>query len=82
MTIHNEIIRDAFREFGGYEVRSDGDSFMLAFSSAKDACSFSVKVTETLLEVTEREALIQPILILSLTDQMESGVNGEVGRRK
>ena len=49
--MHNEIIRDAFREFGGYEVRSDGDSFMIAFSSAKNACSFSVKVTETLLQV-------------------------------
>lgn len=49
MMIHNDIIRNAFREYRGYEVRSDGDSFMLAFPSAKDACAFSVRVTETLL---------------------------------
>ncbi len=51
MAIHNDIIRKTFREYKGYEVRSDGDSFMIAFASAKDACSFSVKVTETLLTV-------------------------------
>lgn len=55
--IHNDIIRNAFREFRGYEVRSDGDSFMLAFPSVKDACAFSVRVTETLLMVIYKKMI-------------------------
>jgi class 3 adenylate cyclase len=51
MTVHNEIIRTSTREYKGYEVKSDGDSFMLVFGSAKDACAFAVKVEEALLEV-------------------------------
>ena len=34
---HREIIRDAFRQFGGREVNTEGDSFFAAFSSASDA---------------------------------------------
>src|SRR5262249_8821082 len=34
---HDAVLRDAFARFGGYEVKSEGDSFMVAFSDAKDA---------------------------------------------
>ena len=32
---HNTIVREHLREFGGFEVKSMGDGFMLAFSSAR-----------------------------------------------
>jgi Adenylate and Guanylate cyclase catalytic domain len=34
---HNEIVRRQVTEYTGFEVKSQGDGFMLAFPSAKDA---------------------------------------------
>lgn len=73
MMIHNDIIRNAFREFRGYEVRSDGDSFMLAFPSVKDACAFSVRVTETLLMVCKHLSYFIGNILMKyfIIDEME-----------
>ena len=35
---HNEIVREELAVHSGFEVKSQGDGFMLAFSSARDAC--------------------------------------------
>jgi class 3 adenylate cyclase/tetratricopeptide (TPR) repeat protein len=34
---HDALLRDAINRFGGYEVKSEGDSFMVAFSDAAEA---------------------------------------------
>ena len=34
---HDALLRDAISRFGGYEVKSEGDSFMVAFSDAANA---------------------------------------------
>jgi class 3 adenylate cyclase len=34
---HNAIVRDQVREHGGYEVKAQGDGFMIAFASARRA---------------------------------------------
>lgn len=41
---HNEIIRELTREFGGYEVKSRGDGFMLAFGSARRALLCAIEM--------------------------------------
>jgi predicted ATPase/class 3 adenylate cyclase len=35
---HNELLRRAFRAQGGFEIRTEGDSFFIVFGSALDAC--------------------------------------------
>jgi class 3 adenylate cyclase len=40
--VHNDIVRRALDGAGGHEVKSQGDSFMLAFSSARRALSCAV----------------------------------------
>ena len=35
---HNELLRQAFTEHGGIELRTEGDSFFIVFSSAIEAC--------------------------------------------
>src|SRR5262245_45845480 len=34
---HDAVLRDAFSRFGGVEVKSEGDSFMVVFAEASDA---------------------------------------------
>lgn len=41
---HNEIIRELNREHGGYEVKAQGDGFMLAFGSARRALLCAIEM--------------------------------------
>ena len=45
---HNEIFRRHLAEHGGYEVKSQGDGFMLAFASARRAIKCAIEVQRTL----------------------------------
>lgn len=45
---HNEIIRASFARFRGFEVKTEGDSFMVAFASADDAARFALAAQEAL----------------------------------
>ena len=46
---HDEVMRDALEETGGYEINTQGDSFELAFGSATQAVRFCLMVQEKLL---------------------------------
>jgi len=46
---HQRILRDAFAVHGGYEVDTQGDSFFVAFSSARDAVLAAVEGQVALL---------------------------------
>ena len=48
LKIHNKIIRNCINEFRGYEVKTIGDSFMIAFDSISDGCLFAIEVQEAL----------------------------------
>ena len=45
---HNEIVRDQVKEHSGFEVKSQGDGFMLAFPSAKDALRCAIGIQRAL----------------------------------
>ena len=53
LKIHNRVIRDACREFTGYEVKTIGDAFMVAFSNSADAVQFALALQERLYEQTD-----------------------------
>ena len=50
LKIHNSVIRKALQEFKGYEVKTIGDAFMVAFDDCIDACCFALAVQESLYE--------------------------------
>lgn len=49
LRIHDNIVRSCAKRCAGYEVKNEGDSFMLAFRSAHDALQSCITVQEELL---------------------------------
>jgi len=45
---HNTLIRDIMEKHHGYEVKTEGDAFMIAFSQANDALTFCLEAQERL----------------------------------
>ena len=51
LKIHNKIIRQCICTHGGYEVKTIGDSFMVAFAEVETALGFALDVQEGLYRV-------------------------------
>jgi len=45
---HNRILREALARFGGEEVKTEGDAFMVAFASTADSVRFALAAQEAL----------------------------------
>jgi class 3 adenylate cyclase len=52
---HNTIVRAQVDEHGGYEVKSQGDGFMIAFPSARRAVSCAIDIQRALLRRAARD---------------------------
>eukprot|EP01065_Artemidia_motanka_P015907 TRINITY_DN1960_c0_g1_i1.p1 TRINITY_DN1960_c0_g1~~TRINITY_DN1960_c0_g1_i1.p1 ORF type:complete len:1217 (+),score=225.16 TRINITY_DN1960_c0_g1_i1:47-3652(+) len=50
LELHNAILRKAIRLYGGYEVKTIGDAFMIAFADPVSACLFGATLHESLLD--------------------------------
>lgn len=57
LTTHNRIVRERISEYGGTEIKSQGDGFMLTFPSARGAvrCMIAVQRDMTALRETDPE---------------------------
>eukprot|EP00906_Rhabdomonas_costata_P016879 RCo024248 len=51
LEMHNEAIRGLISEFNGYEVKTQGDSFMVSFDKCRDACRFALQMQLTLTDL-------------------------------
>eukprot|EP01063_Lacrimia_lanifica_P038124 TRINITY_DN801_c2_g1_i1.p1 TRINITY_DN801_c2_g1~~TRINITY_DN801_c2_g1_i1.p1 ORF type:complete len:1920 (+),score=622.38 TRINITY_DN801_c2_g1_i1:2608-8367(+) len=58
LNLHNKIIRQLIRKHRGYEVKTIGDAFMVAFSEAKAALVFALEVQLELLDQMWDKALL------------------------
>jgi class 3 adenylate cyclase len=52
---HNEIVRVELAQHSGFEVKSQGDGFMLAFSSARDALRCALGIQRAVAESDSNE---------------------------
>ena len=57
MKIHNQVLRDAIEEHEGYEVKTIGDAYMVAFDSVLPAARFGLSVQENLMKATWPESI-------------------------
>ena len=65
--VHNAVMREAIAMFGGYEVKTIGDAFMVAFESPCAGVSFGMAVQEALLAAEWPAALLE-VPICRLTE--------------
>ncbi|KAF1809004.1 adenylate cyclase protein [Eremomyces bilateralis CBS 781.70] len=59
--MHNELMRRQLRLIGGYEVKTEGDSFMVAFPTVTSALLWSFTVQSQLLEVPWPEEILNSV---------------------
>ncbi|KAL8851019.1 MAG: hypothetical protein Q9221_004009 [Calogaya cf. arnoldii] len=57
--MHNEIMRKQLRVIGGYEVKTEGDAFMVSFPSATSALLWCFHVQSLLLEADWPSEILQ-----------------------
>ncbi len=50
LRVHNAIVREKLKAHGGFEVKSEGDGFMIAFQSARRALDCAVGIQKALAE--------------------------------
>ncbi|KAL0491910.1 hypothetical protein AKO1_010070 [Acrasis kona] len=50
LKVHNDIVRKSIRTYTGYEVKTQGDSFMVCFSNPFDAMDWAIDVQRKLLD--------------------------------
>ena len=74
LKMHNNIIRSCLGDYGGYEVKTIGDAFMVAFEDMTSGCSFAMAVQEKIMSTTWPTELILPDNFIS------NGWNGLVLR--
>ena len=56
---HDRILRKLLKILKGYEVKTEGDAFMVAFSKAIDAIRWCTRVQKALLEAKWSQPLLQ-----------------------
>ena len=78
LRIHDRIIRHIMEEFGGYEVKSLGDAFMVAFETLAAGVSFALKVQEELNEV-EWPAGLDTVPICAQQGHLWGGLTVRIG---
>jgi adenylate cyclase len=58
LRLHNALFRGQIDKYTGYEVKTEGDAFMVAFSEAKDAILFALSIQEALMDIEWPEEIV------------------------
>ena len=79
LQIHNAVMREVMRMCGGYEVKTIGDAFMIAFASTCDGVAFGLRVQERLLEADWPASLLEDAPICSRQGSLWGGLTVRIG---
>ena len=79
LQIHNAVIREVMRMCGGYEVKTIGDAFMVAFASTCDGVAFGLRVQERLFEADWPASLLEEAPICSRQGSLWGGLTVRIG---
>ncbi|KAF9879780.1 protein phosphatase 2C [Colletotrichum karsti] len=67
--LHNEVMRRQLRRIGGYEVKTEGDAFMVSFPTATSALLWCFAVQMSLLEVNWPSEVLNSVSCQALYDK-------------
>jgi len=59
LDVHNRVLRELLAVSGGYEVKTQGDSFMVAFASLVEAVRWCLEAQQALLDAPWPDALLR-----------------------
>ena len=79
LKIHNSVMREVMQAFGGYEVKTIGDAFMIAFTSTQDGVNFGLRVHELLREAVWPESLLEDAPICAEQGSLWGGLTVRIG---
>ena len=79
LQIHNAVMRDVMRMCDGYEVKTIGDAFMIAFASTCDGVAFGLRVQERLFEADWPASLLEDTPICSRQGSLWGGLTVRIG---
>ena len=79
LQIHDSIVREVMGLCGGYEVKTIGDAFMMAFSSVADGVAFGLRVQERLFEAEWPASLLEDAPICSRQGSLWGGLTVRIG---
>ena len=79
LQIHNAVVREVMRMCGGYEVKTIGDAFMMAFASTCDGVVFGLRVQERLFEADWPASLLEDAPICSRQGSLWGGLTVRIG---
>ena len=51
LNLHNDVMRKVLMKYNGYEVKTEGDAFMVAFQEASDGLGFALEAQQRLFDV-------------------------------
>ncbi|KAI1181871.1 protein phosphatase 2C [Nemania serpens] len=67
--LHNEVMRRQLRRIGGYEVKTEGDAFMVSFPTATSALLWCFSVQMQLLEVNWPSDVLNSVSCQEICDK-------------
>ena len=79
LRIHNAVIREVMRAFGGYEVKTIGDAFMIAFTTMRAGIDFALQVHERLREADWPASLLDESPICAEQGSLWGGLTVRIG---
>ena len=79
LQVHNAVMRDMMRMCDGYEVKTIGDAFMIAFASTCDGVAFGLRVQECLFEADWPASLLEDAPICSRQGSLWGGLTVRIG---
>ena len=79
LQIHNAVMREVMRMCGGYEVKTIGDAFMIAFASTCDGVAFGLRVQERLFEADWPASLLEDAPICCRQGSLWGGLTVRIG---
>ena len=79
LRIHNAVMREVMALFSGYEVKTIGDAFMIAFTKLPDGIAFGLRVHEKLREARWPASLLEDAPICAEQGPWWCGLNVRIG---